>query len=98
VALSTIVLIMTAHGTIRSAVEAFRSGAHDYLVKPFSLREMGETIANVIQYHRLIRENSIVRQEVRKELQSHPLLVGKSQAMRELTRLILNVAPPPPTC
>jgi DNA-binding NtrC family response regulator len=93
VAPSTIVLIMTAHGTVRSAVEAFRSGAHDYLVKPFSLIELGEKIANVIQYRRLIHENGVLRQEVHKQQESHPLLVGKSQAVRELTGLILKIAP-----
>jgi DNA-binding NtrC family response regulator len=74
-------------------VEAFRSGAHDYLVKPFSLAELSEKIANVIQYRRLIHENSVLRQEVHKQQEAQPLLVGKSPAIRELTGMILKIAP-----
>jgi len=90
---STTILVMAAHGTVGSAVEAFRSGAHDYLIKPFPLTDLGDKIANVSQYRKLIHENSVLRQEVRKQQESQPLLVGKSQAIRELNGLIKKIAP-----
>lgn len=65
------VLIMTAYGSPDSAIEAFRSGAHDYILKPFSLDEIELRINNIARYLDLQRQNAILREELQCHRQNH---------------------------
>src|SRR5438132_2235960 len=56
-----VVVLMTAYGTVEQAVEAMRAGAYDYLVKPFSLEQVGLLLARVLEVQSLRRENRTLR-------------------------------------
>ena len=88
---NTVVLMMTAYASIKSAVEAFRNGAHDYLLKPFSLQELRQKINNIAQYRKLIRENAILRREIQHQRDDFNM-VAESKAISDLKRLVRKVA------
>ncbi len=56
-----VVVLMTAYATVPEAVEAMRAGAYDYLVKPFSLDQVGLLLARVLEVQALRRENQTLR-------------------------------------
>src|SRR2546427_9885520 len=56
-----VVVLMTAYATVEQAVEAMRAGAYDYLVKPFSLEQVGLLLARVLEVQSLRRENRALR-------------------------------------
>jgi two-component system response regulator PilR (NtrC family) len=92
----TLVLIMTAHATIETAVEALRRGAQDYLLKPVLFEELLHKIDYLLQHRQLAWENQFLRRQV----ESHwdfDNFVGQSAAMREVMNLIQRVAPTPST-
>jgi DNA-binding NtrC family response regulator len=87
-----VVVMITAYGSIETAVQAIRMGAHDYLTKPFKNEDVLRTLRNGLRHQRLLSEN----RSLRKALQGHARfggLVGKSPAMQDLYRLIEQVAP-----
>ncbi|MGZ3768847.1 MAG: sigma-54-dependent transcriptional regulator [Bdellovibrio sp.] len=86
------IIVMTAFGSIESAVDAMRKGAFDYITKPFKLSELTMTIDRAVQMARLSNENKVLRQEIKKEYTRGNLL-GKSKPMKELYELIERVAP-----
>jgi two-component system, NtrC family, response regulator AtoC len=82
-------VMMTAHATVRSAVEALQMGAHDYLEKPFSLDRLDATIAALM-------ELTALRREVRALRARHgpgSTVLGESPPMREAMELVERVAP-----
>jgi len=81
-------VMMTAHATVESAVEALRLGAIDYLEKPFSFDRLDATLARTM-------ELTALRREVREHRERGGLpagFVGESDAMREVVRLVERVA------
>jgi DNA-binding NtrC family response regulator len=87
---STTVIIMTAFGTIESAVEAMRLGAFDYVVKPFTTEELEIKIARALEDQRLDLENKLLKEEI----QSHfGPMVGGGKRMRGIYELVEKVAP-----
>jgi len=87
----TTVVIMTAHGSVDSAVEAMKLGAHDYLQKPFEFAELQHVVDRVYEYHRLEQEVSQLREELdRKEGTGE--LVTRSESMKSVISLALQVA------
>jgi NtrC-family two-component system response regulator AlgB len=72
-----IVVLMTAYATIPGAVEAMREGAFHYLVKPFSLDEVGLLVERALEVHDLRRDN----RELRRALDAPPLLDSRSERM-----------------
>ncbi|MFZ2446182.1 MAG: sigma-54 dependent transcriptional regulator [Syntrophobacteraceae bacterium] len=87
----TAVIIMTAFGTIDSAVEATRKGAFDYITKPFRKERILHIIEQAFGWQRLQRENTYLRQKL-EEKSGFPALVGSSPAMRSLLAQIEKVA------
>ena len=88
----TAVIVMTAYGTIETAVSAIKAGAADYLTKPLNLDELLYRIAQVRERHRLLTEN----RELREALQSrHRIegIIGESGQMLEVVSLVRRVAP-----
>jgi two-component system, NtrC family, response regulator HydG len=87
----TQVIVMTAYGSIETAVEAMRHGAHDYLTKPFKDGELVLRVQNALEKARLATAVTLFAGEFN---QRHGLsaLVGSSQAMRELASRISRVA------
>lgn len=86
------VIMLTAFGSIESAVEAMRKGAFDYVTKPFKLLELSLVVERAVQMSQLSRENQILRAEVKKGYSKEGLL-GKSKPMREIFDLLERVAP-----
>jgi len=86
------VLMMTAFGSVESAVEAMKLGAFHYLPKPFKNEEVLNLVAQAISQSRLREENQQLRRAL---LERHRFekLVGKSKPMQELYRLVEQVAP-----
>ena len=88
------VILMTAFGSVETAVEAMRHGASDYLTKPVKTEELVRVVERAIREAALRREVSRLRKEVRKEYSFHHIL-GKSKPMQVLFDLIRRVADSP---
>ena len=89
--LKTEVIVITAYGSVDTAVQAMKSGAYDYITKPFSMDELLLVVERVAKVVELQREN----QELRKELEarfSFEGIVGKNKRMREVLEKIKLVA------
>jgi len=85
------VLMMTAHATVESAVEAMRLGAFDYLQKPFEVEELLVVARRALEHHRLRTQHRYLLSE-RDEEFSHYGIVGRSRAMQELIETLGRVA------
>jgi len=88
----TTVVIMTAHGSIDSAVEAIKLGAYDYLQKPFEFSELQHFALKVLEHHRLRTENRWLKEELAHR-EGTGLIVTRSDRMRSVMDLALQVAP-----
>ncbi len=88
------VILMTAFGSVETAVEAMKHGASDYLVKPVKTDELVRVVERVLREAALRREIARLRREVHKEYSFHQIL-GKSKAMQEVFDLIRRVADSP---
>jgi DNA-binding NtrC family response regulator len=88
------VILMTAFGSVETAVEAMKHGASDYLTKPVKKEELVRVVERVIRETALRREVGRLRREVHKEYSFHQIL-GKSKAMQAVFDLIRRVADSP---
>jgi len=86
------VIIMTAYGTVESAVEAMKVGASDYVLKPFSLAELVLVIRKELDAHRLRVENRDLR-EALKQRYEYANIVANSDKMQAVLAMIERVAP-----
>ncbi|MEW6615573.1 MAG: sigma-54 dependent transcriptional regulator [Thermodesulfobacteriota bacterium] len=89
---NVLVVIMTAYGTIETAVEAVQKGAHDYITKPFRKERILLTINKVMKWREMVRENLALRQAL-EERDSFSCMVGASSVMKEIFEQIRQVAP-----
>ncbi len=87
----TQVIVMTAYGTVETAVEAMRKGAYDFLTKPFDPDHLGVLIDRALENRRLIAENSLLRQELADKI-GYNRIIGGSPAMLEVEKLVKKVA------
>jgi two-component system response regulator AtoC len=85
------VLMITAYATPKLAVEAIKSGAIDYVAKPFAPEELLHAVSRCAERHRLLRENAALRSRAG-EIVTPDQIVGESPGMRELRKLIQTVA------
>ena len=85
------IVMMTAHGAIRDAIEAIKLGAYDYLLKPFELEELSFTIEKLVQMQTLAMENLILKDRVA-SITRFENLVGQSPSMLTLFEAIVDVA------
>ncbi len=88
----TTVIVMTAYGTISTAVEAMKEGAYDFIQKPFNIEEMELKVNKALAHRRLVGEVEFLRSERQKDY-SWDKVVGQSQRMREVMDLTRKVAP-----
>jgi two-component system NtrC family response regulator len=86
----TMVLVITAHGTIETAVQAMRLGAHDYITKPVELSMMRLQVRNAIEHYRLLDENQRLRQRII-STGEFPDIIGRSTAMHDVFNRIRQV-------
>ncbi len=87
----TSIIIITAHGSLDSAIEALRSGAFDYILKPFDLDDVLLKIRRLVRQKELIRENQALRREIQEKF-NFSNIIGQSQQMQLVFRLIEKVA------
>ncbi|MEK7841313.1 MAG: sigma-54 dependent transcriptional regulator, partial [Deltaproteobacteria bacterium] len=84
------VVIMTAHGTINSAVEAMKLGAFDYLTKPFEMDEMLIVIKKAVERTNLHKENTLLREQLEEKF-SIDGIIGKSGVMQDVFKILKKV-------
>jgi DNA-binding NtrC family response regulator len=88
------VLLMTAFGSVETAIEAMKEGAYDYLIKPIKNDDLLRVVNRAAREASLRREVKRLRLAVHKEYSFHQIL-GKSKAMQEIFELIRRVADSP---
>src|SRR6202030_1721244 len=86
------IIIMTAFGTVESAVEAMKIGASDYVLKPFSLAELVLVIRKELDTHHLREENRTLREELGRRYEYKNIVAG-SEKMQAVLALVERVAP-----
>jgi len=86
------VILITAYGTVSSAVQAIKEGAYDYLTKPIDYERLKILIKRALNERRISRENRYLKEEL-KEKYSLNSLTGKSSAMHRVFNLVNTVAP-----
>jgi DNA-binding NtrC family response regulator len=86
------VVMITAYGSIPSAIEAMKDGAFDYMLKPFDPNELGVLIEKIIQHQEQARENIYLKEQY-KERTRFESMIGQSKPMQEIFDLICDVAP-----
>ncbi len=85
------VIMITAYGTIESAVNAMKDGAFDYLLKPIKMEEVGLVIERALRQTELMDENRKLRQEI-KSLYGVDTIISKHKKMREIMSIVRQVA------
>ena len=86
------VVVMTAYGTVETAVEAMKGGASDYILKPFSMEEIKLIIRKELDVHRLREENRTLREALGKRYE-FANIVAHSPKMQEVLAMMERVAP-----
>jgi two-component system response regulator AtoC len=91
---ATTVIIMSAYGTIDTALEAMKLGAYDYISKPFKTDEVLLSLKKAEERESLKRENLLLREQIRKIQAPHTFgnMIGKSHAMQSVFRLAQKAA------
>ncbi len=87
-----ILIVLTAYGSMESAIEALRIGAHDYMLKPLRLEALRLKIDRLLEHRDTAAENRLLRRAMESASLSSGL-VGTSSALSEVRRLIAKVAP-----
>jgi len=86
------VIMMTAHGTVDSAVEAMKRGAFDYLEKPLEREDLLLTLKRAFERITLVHENRVLQKRVA-EIERVPSIIGEHPKMKEVYRIITKIAP-----
>jgi DNA-binding NtrC family response regulator len=86
-----LVILMTAHGTIDSAVDAMRKGAFDYLTKPLEKDELLLVLRRAMERAHLVRENRMLREQLRDRFRLENI-VGAHGSMQDVFRVVHKVA------
>lgn len=85
------VVMITAYGNVKQAVEALKAGAFDYVVKPFDVDELKIIVAKALEKKRLQEENILLRKEL-KEKSSFETVIGKSKKIKQIYSMIEKIA------
>ena len=84
-------ILITGYGTIKSAVDAMKAGAYDYVTKPFQIDEIKIVIERALEHHRLQRENVSLRKQLKRKYKFENI-IGDSEAIQEVFQMIEKVA------
>ncbi len=85
------VIVMTAFGTVETAIEAMKLGAFDYLQKPFSTEELMLKLDRLINYRNIVEENQVLRKQLGHNM-PETKLIGRSPEIRDILNKIHTVA------
>ena len=86
------IVVMTAYGSVETAVEAMKSGASDYVLKPFSMAEMKLVINKELDVQKMREENRTLREALGRRYQ-YRNVIARSARMQEVLALVERVAP-----
>ncbi|MGB9081913.1 MAG: sigma-54 dependent transcriptional regulator, partial [Desulfuromonadaceae bacterium] len=86
------IIIMTAHGSVDSAVEAMRKGAFDYLEKPLERDNLVLTLLRAFERIGLMRENRVLQKRI-ESIATIPTMQGEHPKMKEVFRIVAKIAP-----
>ena len=86
------VLMMTAYASVKTAVEALKAGAFEYLIKPLDIDELKILIEKALEHYHLREENLALRERLGDRF-DFSKIIGKSQKMKDLFDLLAQVAP-----
>jgi len=86
------VIVLTAYGTVETAVEAMKRGAFDYVLRPFDVDALEAVVRKALEMRQYRLENRYLREQVQDALASAPL-VAESPAMRRVADLLAQIAP-----
>ncbi len=86
------VIVMTAYGTVENAVEAMKSGAVDFLLKPFSLDDLVTVVGKALEIRNLREENRQLKEELGRKYRWDNI-VGRSAGMQQIFATVMRVAP-----
>jgi len=86
------VIIMTAQGTMKNAIEAMKKGAFDYITKPFDLDEVEVIVEKALENKRLKEEVSQLKGRLKERLAKETTIIGKSKAMQGIFKTIGKIA------
>jgi len=87
----TLTIIITAHATIETAIQALRKGAADYILKPLDFDEVLIRIENLMQHKNVVQENKYLREQIDKEYNFNHI-IGESPAMKEVYKMVARVS------
>jgi DNA-binding NtrC family response regulator len=87
------VVIITAFASVESAISAMKSGAFDYITKPFKNDEVLVVVRNAMERRRLVHENRNLRQNIQERYHKFANIIGRSPRMRQVFDLIIQAAP-----
>lgn len=87
----TLTIIITAHATVETAIQALRKGAADYILKPLDFDEVILRIENLLKQRNLIQENRYLREQIDQEFNFNHI-IGESPAMKEIYRMVKRVS------
>ncbi|HLR76794.1 MAG TPA: sigma-54 dependent transcriptional regulator [Balneolaceae bacterium] len=87
----TLAVIITAHGTIETAIKALRKGAADYILKPLDFDEVIIRIQNLLEHKNLLQENKYLREQIDQEFNFNHI-IGESEAMKQVYRMVERVS------
>src|SRR6202163_827180 len=86
-----LVIVVTGYGTVKSAVQAMKNGAYDYVTKPFSMEELRLLLERVTAHLKLKTENRTLREKIKSKL-GFGSIIGRAPEMEKLYRIIAKAA------
>lgn len=86
------VIMLTAYGTVSTAVEAMKNGAFDYITKPFKLDELVLTVQRALEYYNALTENKTLKSQI-VHLEKLDGIIAESPGMRKVCDMVERVAP-----
>jgi two-component system response regulator PilR (NtrC family) len=87
------VVMITAFASVETAIAAMKRGAFDYITKPFKNDEVLVVVRNAIERHRLVAENTALRQNLQAQAARFSGIIGRSPKMKQIFDLIIQAAP-----
>ncbi len=87
------IVMITAYASVESAISAMKSGAFDYITKPFKNDEVLVVVRNALERRRLVTENRNLRQNIQERYHKFANIIGRSPRMRQVFDLIIQAAP-----